>query len=43
VHEIWAVHIVRESFKRLSVQLRSRSLEGLALDVVARGDLNHEG
>jgi hypothetical protein len=43
VHGISAVQIVRDSFKRFAVQLRSRSLEGVELDVVAQGDLNYTG
>lgn len=31
------------SFKRFAVRLRSRSLEGLDIEVVAEGDLNYNG
>lgn len=41
VHDVTAVEVVRNSFKRLAVQLRSRSLEQLELNVVSEECLNY--
>jgi hypothetical protein len=43
VHDVSAAEIVRNSFKRLAVQLRSRSLEQLELNVVSEDSLNYSG
>lgn len=43
VHDVSAVEVVRASFKRLAVQLRSRSLEHLELTVVSEENLNYSG
>ena len=43
VYDVSAVEVVRNSFKRLAVQLRSRSLEQLDLTVVGEESLNYSG